>query len=172
MIRRVFMLTLLVVFMGVAADYAGAAGVAAPKSTPQIQKAIASGKKTVVFFINPNGAPCRAQNEILQSLNKDRGGNFNIAYATTMEPADQKAFYDYGIRSLPSLVLVDGSGKISRHFPPGIQSYETLVKALDSIAAEGLLQHIEFVDLNNEFPISYWTPYLKNELFLLLLNGR
>jgi hypothetical protein len=38
------------------------------------------------------------------------------------------------------------------------------VKALDSIAAEGLLQHIEFVDLNNEFPISYWTPYLKNEL--------
>jgi hypothetical protein len=36
------------------------------------------------------------------------------------------------------------------------------VKALDSIASEGLLQYIEFVDLNNEFPIPVWTPYLKD----------
>ena len=34
------------------------------------------------------------------------------------------------------------------------------VKTLDSIAAEGLLKNIEFVDLSNEFPIPIWTPYL------------
>jgi len=34
------------------------------------------------------------------------------------------------------------------------------LKTLDSISAEGLLKHIEFVDLNNEFPIPIWTPYL------------
>jgi thiol-disulfide isomerase/thioredoxin len=105
----------------------------APLSTPELKQAFASGKKTVVFFQNPAGGPCKAQNEILQKLHKDKGSNFNIAAVSAMKPEDQKAFYDYGIRNLPSLVLVDSKGRISRVFPPGIQSYETLTKALDSI---------------------------------------
>jgi len=110
-----------------------AAANAAPKSTPELKQLIGAGKKTVVFFQNPNGGPCKAQNEILQKLLKDRQGNFTIAYVNSMKPEDQKAFYDYGVRNLPSLVLVDGSGNISRVFPPGIQSYETLAQSLDSI---------------------------------------
>lgn len=106
---------------------------AAPRSTPELKQLIGAGKKTIVFFINPNGGPCKAQKEILQKLLKDRKGNFTVAYVNSMKPEDQKAFYDYGIRNLPSLVLVDGSGNISRVFPPGIQSYETLVQSLDNI---------------------------------------
>lgn len=108
-------------------------GTQAPLSTPGLKQAFGSGRKTVVFFINPFGRPCKEQDMILQKLHKDKKGNFNIVYVSTMKPEDQKAFYDYGIRSLPSLVLVDKSGKIIRHFPPGIQRYETLTQALDSI---------------------------------------
>ena len=102
----------------------------APRSTADIGRAIDSGRKTVVFFLNPQGIPCGQQNEILKKLHEDKGGDFNIAYVSALNPADEKAFYDYGIRSLPSLVLVDSKGNVSRHFPPGIQSYDTLAQAL------------------------------------------
>ncbi|MBI5848860.1 MAG: thioredoxin family protein [Nitrospirae bacterium] len=122
----VFCLTVFLVQISAAAN-------AAPKSTPELKQLLGTGKKTVVFFQNPNGGPCKAQTDILQKLLKDRKGNFTIAYVNSMKPEDQKAFYDYGVRNLPSLVLVDGSGNISRVFPPGIQSYETLSQSLDSI---------------------------------------
>ena len=105
---------------------------AAPLSTPELKQVIGSGKKsTLIFFQNPLGGPCKAQKEVLQKLQRDRKSNFNIANVSTMKPEDQKAFYDYGIRNLPMLVLVDKQGKISRVFPPGIQSYEALAAALD-----------------------------------------
>jgi len=37
-------------------------------------------------------------------------------------------------------------------------------KRLDAIAADGLLEHIEFVDFSNEFPIDVWTPLLPQSL--------
>lgn len=113
------------------AGLAAAANPEAPKSTHELKQAIGAGKKTIVFFLNPQGGPCRAQNEIVQKLQKDRKANFNVAYVSTMNPADQKAFYDYGVRNLPQLVLVDSKGKIAQFFPPGIQSYETLAVTLD-----------------------------------------
>ena len=107
---------------------------AAPLSTPELKQVIGSGKKnTLVFFQNPMGGPCRTQKEVLQKLQQDRKNNFNIANVSTMKPEDQKAFYDYGIRNLPMLVLVDKQGNISRVFPPGIQSYEALTAALDGL---------------------------------------
>jgi len=110
------------------------AATAAPKSTPELQQAIGAGKKnTIVFFQNPQGGPCREQKGILEKLHKDRKGGFNIANVSTMKEADQRAFYEYGIRNLPSLVLVDKSGNISRVFPPGIQTYEALAVALDGV---------------------------------------
>lgn len=117
----------------VAASAFAASGTAAPQSTPDLQKALTSGKKTIVFFINPNGKPCSMQKEIITKLLGDRKGNFNVVYVSTLNPDDEKAFYDYGIRNLPSLVLVDTKGMISKVFPPGIQSAETLQQTLDSI---------------------------------------
>ena len=109
----------------------GAGGTPAPLSTPELKQVLGAGKKTVVFFLNPQGGPCKAQNEVLMKLHQDRGGNFSMAYVNAMNPADQQAFYDYGVRSLPTVVLVDSRGKISRNFPPGIQTYEALAAALD-----------------------------------------
>ncbi len=109
-------------------------GPAAPLSTPELQQTIGAGNKpTFVFFLNPQGGPCQAQNGILQKLVKERNGSFNVAYVSALKKENEKAFYDYGIRNLPSMVLVDKGGRISRIFPPGIQSYETLIAALDGL---------------------------------------
>jgi len=109
-----------------------AAEMAAPLSTPELKQTIGTnGKPTLIFFQNPNGGPCKAQKGILDKLMKDRKGSFNIASVNAMNQNDQKAFYDYGVRSLPTLVLVDKNGKIARVFPPGIQNGETLSSAMD-----------------------------------------
>lgn len=110
------------------------AAATAPLSTPELKQTIgAGGKATLVFFQNPYGGPCKAQKGILDKLLQDRKGSFNIASVNAMNQNDQKAFYDYGVRSLPSLVLVDKAGKISKVFPPGIQNQETLIAALDGV---------------------------------------
>jgi thioredoxin 1 len=121
------------IMLTAAVTQAQAGSPSAPLSTPEIKQSINSGKKTIIFFLNPNGGPCRAQNEVLVTLQKDRKNNFNVAYVSAMQQENQRAFYDYGVRGLPTLVLVDGSGKINRVFPPGIQSYDALAAALDGI---------------------------------------
>jgi thioredoxin-like negative regulator of GroEL len=104
----------------------------APLSTPAIRAAVAPGdRSTLLFFQNPAGAPCQAQDKVLRKLLDDRKGGFRIVAVSVARPEDQKAFYDYGVRSLPSLVLVGKDGRVHRVFPPGIQSYETVSAALD-----------------------------------------
>lgn len=110
-----------------------AAAPTAPLSTPALQQNIGKGKPTLVFFQNPYGGPCKAQKRELDKLTEKRKGTFTIASVNAMDQNDQKAFYDYGVRSLPSLVLVDKSGKISKVFPPGIQNAESISAALDGL---------------------------------------
>jgi thioredoxin 1 len=130
--RRITMIVPMIVAMLLFTGYeSGAGSTPAPLSTPELKQALGAGKKTIVFFLNPQGGPCKAQNEVLMKLHQDRKGNFLIAYVDAVKPANQQAFYDYGVRSLPTVVLVDSKGKISRAFPPGIQTYEALAKALD-----------------------------------------
>ncbi|MHB8058665.1 MAG: thioredoxin family protein [Desulfuromonadaceae bacterium] len=117
-----------------AATLSLAAGPAAPLSTPTLKKTIASnGKPTLIFFENPNGAPCRMQKALLDLLVEKRKNNFNLASVSTLVKNDQKGFYDYGVRSLPTLVLVDKAGRIGKVFPPGIQSIESIALALDGL---------------------------------------
>ncbi len=114
--------------------HALAANPTAPLSTPELKNTIASkGKPTLIFFQNPNGGPCKAQKVVLDTLTVQRKGSFNIANVNAMNQSDQKAFNDYGVRSLPSLVLVDRAGKINRIFPPGIQNSEAISSALDGL---------------------------------------
>ena len=126
--------TIITVGIIATATIALAANPAAPLSTLELKKTIGSNAKpTLVFFQNPNGGPCKAQKVVLDKLKEQRRGAFNIANISTMNENDQKAFYDYGVRSLPTLVLVDKAGKISRVFPPGIQNIEVLSATLDGL---------------------------------------
>lgn len=127
------LISVVMVFTATAGCQAGTNAPSAPTSTPELKQIFSSGKKTIVFFLNPQGGPCRAQNEVLMKLLQDKKGSFNVAYVSTLKTEDQKAFYDYGVRNLPTLVLVDNKGKLQRNFPPGIQSYEALASALDGV---------------------------------------
>ena len=131
--KKLYALVLGATFLMVA-GVAFAGGAPAPANTPELKRVIgANGKSTIIFFQNPNGGPCKMQKEVLDKLLSERKSNFNIAAVSTMKQEDQKAYYDYGIRSLPSLVLVDKNGKIVRVFAPGIQSADVLTTALDGL---------------------------------------
>jgi len=131
---RNFVATLLAASLLATTGTALAGNPAAPLSTPELKQTIgAAGKPTLVFFQNPNGGPCKLQKSVLDKLTEKRKASFNIASVNAMNQNHQRAFYDYGVRSLPSLVLVDKNGKINRVFSPGIQSLETLTAALDGL---------------------------------------
>jgi len=89
----------------------------------------AAPEKTVLFFMNPNGRPCQMQETILIGMKEKLGRLAQIKYVQTTEPADRAAFSKYGIRGLPSLILVDKEGRELTRFPPGIQSEETILAA-------------------------------------------
>ena len=110
------------------------AAATAPLSTPELKATIASnGKPTLVFFLNPQGAPCQAQKVVLDKLIEQQKGKFNLANVSVAIQGDRQAFYDYGVRSLPSLVLVDKAGNINKVFAPGIQDIQTITIALNKL---------------------------------------
>jgi thiol-disulfide isomerase/thioredoxin len=84
----------------------------------------------ILFFMNPNGHPCQMQNAILEEIKDSLTNLATITYIKTTEPADRDAFETYGIRGLPSLIIVDKDGKELKRFTPGIQSKETILAAL------------------------------------------
>jgi|GEM_PF-948214 len=105
---------------------------AAPKSNAAIKSALESGKKTFLFFLNPKGGPCQLQDVEMKKLVQTLGDKVNVVYVSALDPNEQKVFYDYGIRSLPSLVLVDSKGGVAKYFSPGIHKYDELLKSYNS----------------------------------------
>lgn len=49
---------------------------------------------------------------------------------------------------------------------------EIWIKCLDTINSDGLLGQLDFVDLNNEFPIKVWTPYLPDNFIRQSAEGQ
>ena len=76
----------------------------------------------LVFFMNPNGMPCQMQDRILQEMAPELKGKAEVVYLKTTVGADIAKFQQYGIRSLPALIVTDASGKEIRRATPGIQS--------------------------------------------------
>ena len=115
-----------------AAEKAPAAKNAAPPGKPSAPKATAAPapKATLVFFINPAGRPCQMQDQILLESRGQWEPLATLRYARTDTPADRDLFYRYGVRALPSLIVVDPDGKELRRFSPGIQPAETVVSGI------------------------------------------
>lgn len=95
--------------------------------------AVAEPTYTLVFFMNPNGRPCQMQNAILEDSKKEWASSAKVKYVSTDVPADREAFYQYGIRSLPSLIVLDRAGKEVKRFSPGIQGADVLVPFLKAL---------------------------------------
>lgn len=91
------------------------AALSSPGGTPQL-----------LFFLDPNGGPCMMQGRILASMEEDLRGQATIREIRTTIPGDRPLFGQFGIRGLPSLILVDGGGKEIRRLPPGVKSAEEI----------------------------------------------
>jgi thioredoxin 1 len=101
-------------------------GEAAPPSparspAPATPAAANGVRPRLVFFLNPNGAPCQMQDRILDEMAAELRDQVELVYYKTTNREDLAKFNEYGIRSLPQLVLTDPSGKELRRASPGIQ---------------------------------------------------
>ncbi len=115
----------------VAAPLAHAAEKNAPAGKPAAKATAAPAPKaTLVFFINPAGRPCQMQDQILLESKGQWAPLATLRYARTDTPADRDLFYRYGVRALPSLIVVDPDGKELKRFSPGIQPAETVVSGI------------------------------------------
>lgn len=91
------------------------------------------GTPSLVFFLDPNGAPCRMQDAILKDMAEELRGKVDLRYVQTTVPSDLDTFYAFGIRGLPALLLTDPSGKEIRRLPPGVKSAEEIRRLLQAI---------------------------------------
>jgi thioredoxin 1 len=87
----------------------------------------------LIFFLNPNGGPCRIQDDILKGMSDEFKGKVSLKYVKTTVTADQKLFYKYGIRALPTLILTDSSGREIRRMTPGIKKPAEIRAFIQSI---------------------------------------
>jgi hypothetical protein len=93
------------------------------------QKTTSKGK--LLFFLNPGGYPCQVQDGILNSLEEEISSKVSIKRIKTTDPDDRPYFYEYGIRALPLLILINSNGKVIKRFAPGIKDKNSI---LDSIS--------------------------------------
>lgn len=100
-----------------------AAAPAAPVPTP-------APKPTLIFFLNPAGRPCQMQDQILSDSRVRWEPLATLRYARTDKEADRDVFYQYGVRSLPNLILVGPDGKEIRRYSPGIQSADSILSGI------------------------------------------
>ena len=98
---------------------AGLAGCSNASSAPAPST---TRRPRLVFFMNPNGRPCQLQDQVLRGMAAELGPRADLVYYRTTEGADLARFEQYGIRSLPTLLLTDADGAEVRRATPGIQS--------------------------------------------------
>jgi thioredoxin 1 len=135
-IKTGMIIGLTIVFLGFATAGVAAAGKKATihpakKDTAAVVKAVKQAPSyKLLFFMNPNGRPCQMQNAILEEIKDSLANLAQVTYIKTTDPGDRDAFFTYGIRGLPSLIIVDRNGREIKRFTPGIQSKETILAAL------------------------------------------
>ncbi len=122
--KKLIHLAIVFSIMAVTGGYAfSESGTAAPASDNV-------AKKQLLFFMNPNGRPCRMQDEIIRKMGAALTDVATVKYIKTTNRDDYPTFRTYGIRGLPSLIILDVNGKEFKRFTPGVQSAETILGAL------------------------------------------
>ncbi len=87
-------------------------------------------RPTLLFFMNPAGRPCQTQDQILAEGRSRWESRATLRYVRTDVPADREVFYQYGIRSLPNLILVGADGKEITRYSPGIQPVDAVLAGI------------------------------------------
>jgi hypothetical protein len=130
--RPVLMIATLAVLSALATPVMATETGAGTRATPAPTKGEAkpAPKPTLIFFMNPAGRPCQTQDEILKESRAKWEPLTTLRYVRTDVSTDRDVFYQYGIRSLPNLLLVGADGKEIHRYSPGIQSTEAILAGI------------------------------------------
>jgi len=101
------------------------------KTRKKLDEAIQKGV-TLIDFNAPWCEPCRAQETVIQELEKAYGSRATIASLNIDE--NQKVAMQLGIQSIPTLILYREGREIGRFI--GLQSKETLARAIGAAIAQ------------------------------------
>lgn len=115
MFKKVFLVLLSLFILGCSEGDKVPATVSSDGAGPQL-----------LFFLDPNGGPCMMQGRILASMEEELRDLAVVREIRTTVPEDRPLFGQFGIRGLPSLILVDAGGKEIRRLPPGVKSAEEI----------------------------------------------
>jgi len=99
-------------------------------------KADVTKKGILLFFLNPNGRPCQMQAQILQENITEIEKYVRIQALSTQISDHRAYFYQFGIRQLPSLVLLGADGNVVHRFSPGIHPGESLLPAIQQLGKQ------------------------------------
>jgi len=129
--RAILSAVLLAAAVAIAGCSGSSAAPPAPSAAAQAAPASAhaAARPRLVFFMNPSGRPCQMQDAILRAM-PDLPSRADVVYYKTTEPADLPRFEQYGVRSLPLLVLTDANGVELRRATPGIQAVQQVSQLL------------------------------------------
>ncbi len=137
MLKIICFLSAFFLLLGCSQDQSIQQGAQASPTTPGTRQTAtpSSAEHLLVFFINPDGGPCRMQDEILSRMSGELEGKVLIRPVQTTVQADRELFYAYGIRALPTILLADATGKELKRLPPGVQPVESIRSLLTHIPA-------------------------------------
>lgn len=90
-----------------------------------------ANKKELLFFMNPDGRPCQIQDQLLLQMGAKLTAKATIKYVKTTEMATAKSYFrKYGIRALPTIIMLDKKGNVEHRLPPGIHKAATIASML------------------------------------------
>jgi len=99
-----------------------------------VTSALFQTKGTILFFFKRDGAPCLEQDRILKKfIIPEFENTIEFKYIGVEKKENEALLHKYGIRALPSLVLLNSKNEVSRQFPPGIQGEEVLKNIINSL---------------------------------------
>jgi thioredoxin-related protein len=85
----------------------------------------------LLFFVNPNGRPCQLQNQVINSNRVEIEKRFKIRPVMTTNQADRMFFYQFGVRQLPTIILLKNDGTVFQQLSPGIHSKKQLLDVIN-----------------------------------------
>ncbi len=109
-------------------------GCAQKQSTAEqeLQKAMASGKPTLVMFYATWCNPCKLEKPVIRQIEQEYQNRLNVVYIDVDKYPELSN--RYGVRGTPTLMFFDSQGKLSRVYvgytpkPTLIQTISTLVR--------------------------------------------
>lgn len=97
------------------------------------QPAAVAYKGTLLAFMNPNGRPCQIQDAIIKQNENGIRAIADIKPILTVTSEDRDLFQKYGVRALPTLIIIDTNGKEIHRFPPGIKDASQIFEELNKL---------------------------------------